>query len=89
MERKSSGASHQVFRGDGMNATVNDLISAHYAALASRRKLLARDAGVSVRTAENWLARICEPQACKLKSLADNNPEFRADLIAWLQQGAL
>jgi transcriptional regulator with XRE-family HTH domain len=71
-----------------MSATVNDLISAHYAPLASRRKVLARDAGVSPRTAENWLAKLCEPQACKLKSLADNNPEFRADLIAWLQKGA-
>lgn len=86
MERNSSGASHRNFRGErGVNCTVNDLISNHYGMFASRRKILAKDADVSVRTAENWLQGLCEPQAGRLKVLSDNNPEFRAELIAWLE----
>lgn len=69
-----------------MSATVNDLIVIHYGPLASRRKILAHDGDVTERTAENWLARLCEPRACKLKRIAQSNPKFRADLIAWLQQ---
>lgn len=68
-----------------MGCTVNSLIVHHYGPLASRRKRLANDAEVSIRTAENWLLELCEPQAGRLKVLADNNPAFRADLIAWLE----
>jgi len=71
-----------------MPRSINDLIAAHYEPLSCRRKILAAHARVSIRTAENWLARICEPQACSLKNIAENNPEFCADLIAWLQQDA-
>lgn len=67
-----------------MSTTVNDLIVDHYGHLASRRKILAGHAAVKIRTAENWLLRLCQPQADNLKALAESNPEFRAALIKWL-----
>jgi len=68
-----------------VSSTVNDLIIDHYGPLASRRKILAGHAAVTIRTAENWLCRVCQPQADSLKALCDSNPEFRRSLIEWLE----
>ncbi|WP_205619722.1 hypothetical protein [Acidocella sp. MX-AZ02] len=62
------------------------MILDHYGQLASKRKLLARDAGVSDRTAENWLLGKNDPQISCIMSIAKNNPAFRADFIAWLEE---
>jgi hypothetical protein len=84
--RKSSGSTHRKFRGDeSVSTTVNDLIIGHYGHLASKRKILANDAAVKIRTAENWLRCLCVPQADNLKALCESNPEFRRSLIEWLE----
>jgi hypothetical protein len=82
----SSGSKHRNFRGDkSVSTTVNDLIIDHYGHLASRRKILANDAAVKIRTAENWLLGMCQPQADSLKALCESNPDFRKSLIEWLE----
>lgn len=68
-----------------MGLAVHDILIAHYGDLASRRKLLARDADVSERTAENWLQRKTEPQVCNIGKIARKNPAFCADFIGWLR----
>lgn len=88
MDGKSSVQSTRLFPNEPkMGIAVHDILLAHYGALASRRKLLARDAQVSERTAENWLQGKTEPQVCNVGKIARNNPAFCADFIGWLQGG--
>lgn len=88
MDGKSSGASPHIFpnrRKMGITfSTFHDILVAHYGALASRRKLLARDAEVSERTAENWLAGKNSPQVCSVAKIARSNAAFRDDYIDFL-----
>ena len=91
MDGKSSGGSPHVFpNGRKMGiafSTFHDILVAHYGALASRRKLLARDGDVSERTAENWLAGKNDPQVCNVAKIARNNAAFRVDYIDFLTKG--
>ena len=52
-----------------------------YAPYRGARKLLARDAGVSPRTAEHWLAGKHLPKAEELLSLMANNNELARDIM--------
>lgn len=66
-------------------SSFHSILVSHYGALASRRKLLARDADVSDRTAENWLLGKNAPQVCNVVKIARSNEAFCADYIELLR----
>jgi hypothetical protein len=58
-----------------------DMIAERWGPLRSGRKMLARTAGVSPRTAENWLQRKNAPQVEQVFALMQNDPEFGQRLL--------
>jgi hypothetical protein len=75
-----------------MSAALSEMTLGHieerYKPLRHACEVLARITGASPNAARNWLRRVCAPQADSLGELARNDPEFRAKLIAWLEEGA-
>lgn len=68
-----------------MTATFSDVfhnyVEKKYAPLKGAAKLLARDAGVSPRTAESWLYRKASPQGDNLIRLMAECRELRNDIF--------
>lgn len=84
--RNKSGATIRNFRGGGMSASltygdvVHQVIRRKYAPLKHAAKLLARAAGTTPRTAENWLAGSHAPNGEKLMNLMASCDELAAEI---------
>jgi hypothetical protein len=84
--RNKSGASIRNFRGARMSATltygdvVNGFIRRRYGPLKHAAKLLARAAGTTPRTAENWLAGLHAPNGDKLVNLMAECDELAEEI---------
>jgi hypothetical protein len=77
-----------------MSATVQDTRLLRTSGLfrtvwgAGAAKQAARASGMSVRTAQAWMAERCSPSADTLLRMAARNEELRAELARLLQQGS-
>lgn len=75
---------------NGSAAEYGEVVTAYlrreYGPLKSAAKILARVADVTVRTAENWIGGLCAPQGAPLLRLMANDPAFRAEIEALLDQ---
>jgi hypothetical protein len=62
-----------------------DFMRARYVNVRNAPKILARLSGMAPRTCGKWLRAEGGPSAEALMNLAKNDPEFRANLIEWLE----
>lgn len=60
---------------------VYDLIVSHYGVYAAPQARLARDAGVTTRTAHNWLNRHNAPSLRQFLSIMQHNGDFRKAVV--------
>lgn len=72
-----------------MSASLSQIFFSHirdeYSSKKYADETLARMAGVSPGTSRNWRRGICAAQADTIGELARNDPNFKAKLIAWLE----
>lgn len=62
-----------------------EFLRARYTPLRNAPKILAKLSGMAPRSCGKWLRAEGDPSAEALMNIAKNDPEFRANLIAWLE----
>lgn len=66
--------------------TVHRVLREEFAPLKHATKILARMAGTTPRTAENWIAGLCAPQGAHLIRLMAHCDELKAEIDRLIQE---